>query len=117
MKPVICIFIYLSFVLTSCSTYQKVSLSNFKEYNVSSDERENLHYVLKKHKLLYLDNDRRVRINNFGNDNSTIYDSQNLLIQDNVVIPTGAVGICINSSEDELVLDFGKGVIVPFKVN
>jgi len=107
---------FLLFMLPSCSTYKEVSQSNFEKYNVTFNERENLHYVLKKHKLLYRNNERRVRINNFGPDNTTIHDTLTLLIQNNIVIPAGATGICIRSSEDEIVLDFGKRIAIPFKV-
>ncbi len=116
MKPAICLFLFIISIASSCSTYREVSYSNFGKYNVTPNERVKLHYILKKHDLLYTDNDRRVRINNFAAGNTRLHDSRNLLIQDNVLIPKGAAGVCISSSKDVLVLDFGEGVLVPFKL-
>ncbi len=62
MKSTFCLIACLPFILASCSAYQKVSLINFKEYNVPYDERGNLHYVLKKHRLHYSDTDSRNNI-------------------------------------------------------
>jgi hypothetical protein len=109
-------FSCLLLIAASCSTYKELSFSTLGKYNVTLNERLKLHYVLKKHDLLYTDNDRRVRINNFGSGSTLLHDSRNLLIQDNVLIPKGAAGVCISSSEDVLVLDFGEGVLVPFKL-
>lgn len=117
LKSVISVFAFLPIILVSCSTYKKVSMRNFVEYSVNGFERENLHYILKKGDLLYRKNNGNVRINNYYNGNNTIYNRQDLLIQDNILIPTGAEGICIKSGEEELVVDFGKGVVVPFKVS
>lgn len=94
MKSTFCLLAFLPFILLSCSGYQKVSLLSFEEYKLTSVERENLQYVLKTHKLHYSDIDKKY----------------------NIVIPTGANGVCVNSYDDILIIDFGKGVLVPFKV-
>jgi hypothetical protein len=33
------------------------------------------------------------------------------------VIPTGAIGVCVNPSDNNFVIDFGKGIVVPFEIN
>lgn len=117
MKWTLCILSCLPLILVSCSTYKEVSLCNFREYEVTSDQRADLHYVMKKHKLHYSDSNRRYQINNYGSDGTTYYDSQDLLIMDNIVIPAGSAGVCINSNDNTLLIDFGKGVVIPFLVS
>ena len=116
MKPTFRLLALLPFILASCSPYQKVSLTNFKEYNVSYHERENLQYVLKAHELHYSDADNKYINNYYETDRSTIYKSHSFLMNDNIVIPTGADGVCVNADEDNFVIDFGDGVLVPFNV-
>lgn len=116
MKSAFCLMACLPFILVSCSSYQKVSLSNFEEYKVSVNERGDLHYVLKTSKLQYSDTDRRYEVNNYGTDKSSPFESHQIQIQDNIVIPTGAHGACVGSKDDQLIIDFGKGVLIPFIV-
>lgn len=116
MKSTFWLLACLPFILVSCSSYQKVSLTNFKEYKVAYNERGDLQYVLKTHKLHYSDIDRRYIINNYEAIESTAYESHSFHINDNIVIPTGAFGVCVNSYEDNFIIDFGKGVLVPFIV-
>ncbi len=106
----------LPLILGSCSAYQKVSLLTFNEYKVSYDERENLQYVLKTHNLHYSDADRRVHSNYYEPGKTTIYKSHSVHIEDNIVIPTGACGGCVNINSEHFVIDFGEGVLVPFKL-
>ena len=116
MRTVILISAFLILLLGSCTTYKKVSLNNFQDYKVSYDERENLHYVLKSHKLHFSDPDSRINSNYYAADKSAIYKSQSVMVEENIVIPTGAIGVCVNSDEDNFIIDFGHGILVPFKV-
>jgi hypothetical protein len=117
IKSTLYVLACLPFILVSCSAYQKVSLLNFKEYNVSYNERGDLHYVLKKHSLHYSDTDSRNNNYYYETDQSTMYRSYSFLIEDNIVIPKGAPGVCVNFSEDNFIIDFGKGVLIPFKIH
>lgn len=114
MKSTFCLFAFLPFILVSCSAYKKVSLTNFEEYQVPKNKRGDLHYVLKTHKLLYSDIDRRYNIHNYMVNESTPYESHSVNIEDNIVIPTGAFGVCVHTHDDHFIIDFGKGVLVPF---
>ena len=116
MKLSFWILACLSLILVSCSSYQKVSITNFKKYKVSYSERQDLHYILKTHKLHYSDIQRRYIINNYEINESAPYESHKAHIKDNIVIPTGANGVCVQSNDDHLTIDFGKGVLVPFIV-
>ena len=87
MKPNIRTITLLLLILVSCSSYEKVSLSSFKEYMVSYEERTDLQYVLKKHRLHYSDTDRRFIINNFEANESEAYERHNVHFEDNIVIP------------------------------
>ena len=116
MKAIYGLLACLTIVLGSCSTYKKVSLNNFKEYKISHDERVNLQYVLRTRKLHYSDIDSRNNMNFYETDKSTLKESYSFLIQDNIVIPTGSSGVCVNPSDDNFTINFGKGIIVPFKV-
>ena len=117
MKSTYYLFAFLPFVLVSCSAYKKVSLANFEEYKVTSNKRGDLYYVLKTHKLLYSDIDSRYNIHHYEVDESTPYESHSFNIEDNIVIPTGAIGVCVHSNDDHIIIDFGKGVLVPFIVS
>ncbi len=117
MKSTFCLLVCLPFLLASCTAYQKVSLINFKEYDVPYDEWGNLHYVLRKDRLHYSDTESRNDINYYDTDRSTLYNSHSFLIEDNVIIPTGAHGVCVNAYDDNFIIDFGDGVLVPFIVN
>jgi len=116
MKLSFWILACLSLILVSCSSYQKVSITNFKKFKVSYNERQDLHYVLKTHKLHYSDTQKRYIINNYEVNESSPYESHNVHIKDNIVIPTGTNGLCVQSNDDHLTIDFGKGVLVPFIV-
>ena len=117
MKPTFSFIPLLLLILVSCSTYQQVSLSNFTKYGISNDERVNLQYVLKRDNLHYSFTDSRYIINNYEANESEAYESHNVHIDDNIVIPTGACGVCVHSNDDHYVIDFGKGVFVPFMVS
>jgi hypothetical protein len=116
MKTIYGLLACLPLILGSCSTYKKVSLNNFEEYSVSKNDVEDLQYVLKSNKLHYLATDSRNYVNLYEGDKSTPKESYSFLIQDNIVIPTGSRGVCVNPSNDNFAIDFGKGIIVPFKV-
>lgn len=117
MKGASFLFVFLFLIiLVSCSPYRKVSLSNFREYKVSPAEMKNLSYVLKKQRLHYSDTDRRYIINNYNLTETEAYESHNIRIDDNIVIPVGAQGVCIHQDSKHFVVDFGKGVQVPFIV-
>ena len=106
----------LLFILVSCSPYQKVSLSNFREFKVSSSEMRNLPYVLKKQKLHYSATDRRYIINNYEANDTEAYERHDIRIADNIVIPVGAQGVCIHQDSRHFVVDFGEGVQITFIV-
>ncbi len=111
-----CLLSWLPIIMISCSVYQKVSLSNFEEYRVPFDERANMQYVLKARKLHYSTNDKLY--NNFYEDKrSKIHKSHSVLVEDNIVIPVGAHGVCVNSYDDNFIIDFGKGILVPFEIH
>lgn len=71
---------------------------------------------MKTHKLLYSDIDRRYNIHNYKGNESTPYESHSVNIEDNIVIPTGASGVCVHTHDDHFIIDFGKGVLVSFIV-
>ena len=103
-------------ILVSCSPYQKVSLSNFRNYEVSSTELRNISFILKKQKLHYSITDRRYTINNYNVTDAEAYESHHIHVIDNIVIPVGAQGVCIRKDNKHFVVDFGEGVQVPFIV-
>ena len=117
MKSPTIIFAFLPFLLLSCSTYEKVSIANFEELMISSDEMENLQYVLKTHKLHYSVVDRVDKTNFYAVDESTPYYSRGVIFEENIVIPTGATGPCIHSQDNQFIIDFGEGILVPFHVS
>ncbi len=104
----------LTFIMVSCSTYKKASLSSFEEYQITESEISDLEFVLKKQKLHYLHTERRVQVNNFQADESTPHASYNVHFQDNILIPKGATGVCVHTDMRYLIIDFGEGVRVPF---
>ena len=55
-------------------------------------------------------------MNLYEGDRSTPKESYSYLIQDNIIIPTGSKGVCVNPSVDSFAIDFGKGVIVHFRI-
>lgn len=116
MKPAICILTCLPFILGSCSGYQKVSLANFQENNISVEERENLHFVLKDHELHYSYSVGRITNTYYEADRNAIYKSLSGLIEENIVIPKGAPGKCVHATNDNFIIDFGDGVLVSFDV-
>lgn len=104
----------LPFILLSCSTYKKVSLSNLEEYQISEKQLSELEFVLKKQKLHYLFTDRQYQVNNYMANEPTPFDSYKANLQDNIVIPKGAAGACVNPEMRYFIIDFGMGVQVPF---
>ncbi len=116
MKSPFYLIIILPFLFISCSPYQKVSLSNFKEYEITSNDRVDLHYILKKHKLHYSDIDLKENSNFYAVDASTPYYSRSAVYEENIVIPRGATGRCIHSQDDQFIIDFGEGMLVTFRV-
>jgi len=64
--------------MVSCSFYKKASLSSFEEYQISESQISDLEFVLKKQKLHYLHT----------------YESYNVHLQDNILIPKAATGGC-----------------------
>lgn len=116
MKSVIYLFTCFPIILGSCSAYQRVALDNFKEYNISFEERGNLQYVLKKHKLHFSVTDATFNSNYFGPDKTVIYKDQEIQMNDNIIIPMGANGVCVNTNDDNFIIDFGEGVLVTFIV-
>lgn len=106
----------LPFVLLSCSVYQKVSLENFEEYDISNNNSKDLIYILKSHKLHYLDIDRKENTNFYAVDESIPYYSRSAIYEENIVIPSGATGQCIHAQDDHFIIDFGEGVLVPFSL-
>ncbi len=116
MKSPFYLIIILPFLFISCSPYQKVSLSNFKEYEITSNDRVDLHYILKKHKLHYSDIDLKENSNFYAVDASTPYNSASAVYEENIVIPRGATGRCIHSRDDQFIIDFGEGMLVVFRV-
>ena len=116
MKSPAYLFVILPFLLLSCSTYKIVSLTNFEEYEINSNEKEDLHYVLKTHKLLYSDIEEKHNIHHYEVNETKPFESHSVILEDNISIPTGASGLCINSQNDHFIIDFGKGVLVPFYI-
>jgi hypothetical protein len=116
MKSPVYFFAFLPFLLLSCSAYKEVSLSNFENYKVTSNIKEDIHYVLKTYKLIYSDIDRIHNIHHYEINESTPFESHSVIFEDNIVIPTGASGVCIHSQDDNFIIDFGKGVLVPFSI-
>lgn len=116
MNSPIYLIIILPILFISCSTYQKVTISNFTEYEITSDEKEDLHYVLKKHKLHYSDIDWKENSNFYTVDGSTPYHSRSAVYEENIVIPRGATGRCIHSQDDQFTIDFGEGIHITFLV-
>jgi len=116
MKSIYGLLACLPLMLGSCSTYKEVSLNNFKEYSVSGNDLEELQYVLKYNKLHYQATDSRNYMNLYEGDNSTPKESYSFLVQDNIIIPNGSKGVCVNPSVDNFAIDFGKGVIVHFRI-
>jgi len=74
----------------------------------------NLSFVLKKQKLHYSDPDRRYIINNYDATYSEAYESHEMRIVDNILIPAGAHGVCIRPDSRHFIIDFGEGIQVPF---
>ena len=107
------IFIFLMF---SCSPYRKVSKNNLVKYTLPSTDLANLGYVLKKGKLHYSGTDRMVEIRNQTRPGSPEYDRYIAETRNNIVVPKGATGVCIFSDPDQLVIDFGEGVRIPFQL-
>jgi hypothetical protein len=116
MKSPFYLNILLPFFIISCSSYQKVSLTNFEAYELNSNDREDLSYILKTHKLHYSDIDRKDNTNFYAGDESTPYYSRSAIFEENIVIPKGATGHCIHSQDDHFIIDFGEGVLVPFSL-
>lgn len=116
MKSPTFVYVLLAFLLLSCSTYEKVSLANFEEYMINSNEMENLQYVLKTHKLHYSVVDRVNKTNFYSVDESTPYYSSSAIIEENIVIPNGATGLYRYSRDNQFIIDFGEGILVPFHV-
>jgi hypothetical protein len=52
--------------------------------------------------------------NNYDAFDSEAYESFDVGIVDNIVIPAGARGVCIRPDSKHFVVDFGEGVKVPF---
>ena len=55
-------------------------------------------------------------MNLYEGDRSTPKENYSYLVQDNIIIPTGSKGVCVNPSVDSFAIDFGKGVIVHFRI-
>lgn len=103
-------------ILVSCSSYQKVCSSNFDSYGQGDMEAETHNYVLKKRDLHYTS---KVALNNYQRYNSRdgfLTDSRSAIVEDNLVIPKGARGTCLYASNDSLFIDFGEGVVIPFRI-
>lgn len=113
MKTICSLLICMSIILGSCSAYQTVTLNSFEEYNIPEDERENIHYILKGNKLQYINIESRNNVFLLEPDKTKISESYSYLIQDNIVIPNGSSGVCVGHSNNNLIIDFGKGIIVP----
>jgi len=116
MKSPTYLFAFLPFLLLSCSTYKKVSLANFEEYKLTSEGKRDLHYVLKTQKLHYSNIDRKENNNFYANGESVPYYSSSAIYEENIVIPNGAKGVCVHSRNDHFIIDFGEGVLVPFRI-
>ena len=114
MNSKVCLLMCLPFMLLSCSPYKKVSLSNLEEYQISETQTSDLEFVLRKQKLHYLHTDRQYQVNNYMANVSTPFDSYKVNLQDNILIPKGAAGACINPEMKYLIIDFGEGVRIPF---
>lgn len=114
MNSKVCMLLCLSFILVSCSPYKIVSLSNLVEYQISETQIVDMEFVLKKQKLHYLHTDRRYQVNNYVANEPTPFDSYKANIQNNILIPKGATGVCNNPKMQNFIIDFGEGVRVPF---
>lgn len=104
-------------ILASCSPYQKVCSSNFDTYSQGDMEVKTLNYVLKKRDLHYAS---EVALNNYKRYNSRdglLTDSRSAMVEDNLVIPKGARGTCLYASNDSLLIDFGEGIVIPFRIH
>lgn len=110
----LCFVICFVAILASCSTYTKVSLKHLEECQISESELQKLEFVLKKQKLHYLHTDKKIITHNYMDNNPVPYDKYETHIQSNVLIPKGAPGICVIPDLPYMVIDFGKGVQVPF---
>jgi len=114
MRPILNVVVCLPLLVSSCSAYEKVSLSNFQKLGVSNEARESLPYVLKANQLHYTDAEGRINNNFYGPDNSDILSSSSALIEENIIVPKGARGVCVDSRDGSLTIDFGSGILVPF---
>jgi hypothetical protein len=114
MKTVSGICICMLCLLASCYPYKKVSSNNFRDYDIPKNELEHLHYVLKKKDLHYVNEAEQNNYNIYNRQDGSLTDSQRVLIKNNLVIPKGATGKCVHVTDDQLLIDFGEGVVIPF---
>ena len=56
------------------------------------------------------------KTNFYAADESTPYYSHSVIFEENIVIPTGATGLCLHSQDSQFIIDFGEGILVPFHV-
>ena len=116
MKTPVHIVVLLVVMGTSCSTYRKVSLSNLNKQDISLNEMVSLDYRLKKGKLHYVAVEKTLEIRDHDVESPALYDSHIMHVMDNIVVPAGAPGRCLRAEGNQLVIDFGEGVVVPFLI-
>jgi len=104
------------FFLVSCSPYQKVSSITFSEYDIHGTDKTSVDYVLKKRNLHYSSAVAQNNFNTYDRADGALIDSQSTLEENHLIIPKGAHGICVNATIDQLHIDFGKGIIIPFRI-
>ena len=118
MKLFPIILALLAIIPGSCSAYKRVSLHNFDRYQISREERQGQQYVLKRYRLHYVAAESKHNIHDVHETGGTpVEETYSFLIEDNIVIPAGAHGVCTDPRDDPFIIDFGEGIQIPFRVS
>ncbi|MEN8202298.1 MAG: hypothetical protein ABFS28_06860 [Bacteroidota bacterium] len=72
--------------------------------------------MLKKKKLHYSGKEGQNNYNTYDKNDGSLVNSRSAIIENNIIIPKGARGRCVETSGDQLFIDFGEGIVVPFRV-
>lgn len=117
MKSVHGITFSLLLFLSSCYPYKKVSTDNFRVYGIPKGELEYLHFIIKEKDLHYVAEASRNNYNIYNRQDASLTDSYSTLTENNLLIPKGASGKCVDASEDQIQIDFGEGVVILFRIH
>jgi hypothetical protein len=80
------------------------------------EELVNLHYVTKKKELHYAAKASQNNHKVYNRQDGSLKTSYSTLTENNLLIPKGASGKCVDASENQLIIDFGEGVVIPFRI-